>query len=170
MSEYTKGPWKAVLGEVHEVRDSDGGRICILTQLCGPHGLGGRRDAKESPANAHLIAASTFMHEVLSGIAKADQSQWDETQRSAEAFRDWAKSIAAHAIAKAEPLAQPNRPEIQGGDYRPHYPARTATPYMDALEIRVAALEAENAALRVRASTPANPSGSLVADSPPMPR
>ena len=61
----TPRPWRAELGEVHEVRDSEGGRICLLTQLRGKHGLGGRRADHESPANAYLIAAAPEMYEAL---------------------------------------------------------------------------------------------------------
>lgn len=58
-------PWIAQLGEVHEVRDGEGGRVCILTQLRGAHGLGGRRPGGESAANAHLMAAAPELLEAL---------------------------------------------------------------------------------------------------------
>ena len=65
MSEYTKGPWKAELGEVYEVRDAEDGRICIITNLRGRHGLGGRRADGESASNARLIAAAPELLEAL---------------------------------------------------------------------------------------------------------
>ena len=61
----TPRPWRAELGEVHEVRDSEGGRICILTQLRGKNGLCGRRSDHESTTNAHLIAAAPEIYAAL---------------------------------------------------------------------------------------------------------
>jgi hypothetical protein len=65
MMAYTPGTWFAALGEVYEVRDSEGGRICILTHFRGPHGLGGRRADGESADNAKLIAAAPELLDAL---------------------------------------------------------------------------------------------------------
>ena len=62
---YTPGTWVANLNEIHEVRDAEGGRICILTQLRGKFGLLGRRFDGESEANARLIAAAPDLLEAL---------------------------------------------------------------------------------------------------------
>ena len=75
MAEFTPGPWIAELGEIHEVRDTEGGRICILTQLRGRYGLGGRRADSESPANANLIAAAPEMYEALQMALAAEQTR-----------------------------------------------------------------------------------------------
>lgn len=53
-----KGQWHVDLGELHEVRSEDGSRICIITQLRGRHGIGGRIEGQESVARANLIAAA----------------------------------------------------------------------------------------------------------------
>lgn len=66
MSKHMLGPWKASLGEVYEVRDAEDGRICIITNLRGRHGLGGRRAAGESAFHARLIAAAPEMYEAIS--------------------------------------------------------------------------------------------------------
>lgn len=38
-------------------------------------------------------------------------------------------------------VIRPDRPRRQGGDYRPHYPARNADAYMDALEAEIASMK-----------------------------
>lgn len=57
MSKHTPGPWNTEFGETYTVRDVDGGRIAICTNLKGRHGLGGRRDGDEVAANASRIVA-----------------------------------------------------------------------------------------------------------------
>lgn len=47
------------------MRDSEGGRIAIATNLRGRHGMGGRRDGSEVAANVRLIAAAPDMLEAL---------------------------------------------------------------------------------------------------------
>lgn len=84
MSEHTKGPWTAELGEIHEVRDVEGGRVCILTQLRGRHGLGGRRPDTESSANACLIAAAPEMAEMLLKISRSLWRDFDSSDGSTD--------------------------------------------------------------------------------------
>lgn len=98
-AKYTKGPWIAELGEVHEVRDAEGGRICILTQLRGRHGLGGRRPEHESPANARLIAAAPELLEALQGWL-ADYEGGKVEMGGENSLRSYAKIFRA-AISKA---------------------------------------------------------------------
>lgn len=65
MSKYTPGPWKAHFEEAYFVTGPDLGRVAIMMNLKGAHGLGGRRSGDESAANAHLIAAAPEMLEAL---------------------------------------------------------------------------------------------------------
>ena len=94
---FTQRPWHTELGEIHEVRDAEGGRICILTQLRGRHGLGGRRADEESLANARLIAAAPELYEAL----KACRLQMLQSNNDSE-YAQEANELASAAIAKAE--------------------------------------------------------------------
>ena len=104
----TPRPWRAELGEVHEVRDSEGGRICLLTQLRGKHGLGGRRADHESPANAYLIAAAPDLYEALTRSIVALEALYPSGERIELEHEDEQRAVAAlldysrAAIAKTE--------------------------------------------------------------------
>lgn len=58
MSEHTPGPWKAHFEEAYYVTGPDLGRVAMMMNLKGAHGLGGRRSGDESAANCRLIAAA----------------------------------------------------------------------------------------------------------------
>ena len=58
MSKHTPGPWKAHFEEAYYVTGPDRGRVAMMLNLKGAHGLGGRRTGEESAANARLIAAA----------------------------------------------------------------------------------------------------------------
>lgn len=57
-AKHTPGPWKAHFEEAYFVTGPDLGRVAMMMNLKGAHGLGGRRTGEESAANARLIAAS----------------------------------------------------------------------------------------------------------------
>ena len=65
MSKHTPGPWKAHFEEAYFVTGPDRGRVAMMMNLKGPHGLGGRRSGEESAANARLIAAAPDLLEAL---------------------------------------------------------------------------------------------------------
>jgi hypothetical protein len=58
MSAHTPGPWKAHFEEAYFVTGPDLGRVAMMMNLKGAHGLGGRRSGHESAANTRLIAAA----------------------------------------------------------------------------------------------------------------
>lgn len=58
MSAHTPGPWKAHFEEAYFVTGPDLGRVAMMMNLKGAHGLGGRRSGAESAANCRLIAAA----------------------------------------------------------------------------------------------------------------
>jgi len=70
MSAHTPGPWKARFEESYYVIAPDLGRVAMMMNLKGAHGLGGRRTGKESAANAHLIAAAPMMFDELVKVEK----------------------------------------------------------------------------------------------------
>jgi len=65
MSKHTQGPWTAHFDEDYFVRGSDGGRVAMMQNLKGLHGLGGRRTGEESAANCRLIAAAPDLLDAL---------------------------------------------------------------------------------------------------------
>jgi hypothetical protein len=68
MNKHTPGPWKAHFEEAYYVTGPDRGRVAMMLNLKGAHGLGGRRTGEESAANARLIAAAP---ELLGALQKA---------------------------------------------------------------------------------------------------
>lgn len=57
-TKHTSGPWRYEAPDEVSIKDADGGRVAILTNLRGALGMGGRRDPNEVIANARLIAAA----------------------------------------------------------------------------------------------------------------
>jgi hypothetical protein len=70
MSEHTPGPWKAHFEEAYFVTGPDLGRVAMMMNLKGAHGMGGRRSGDESAANAKLIAAAPELLEALQTLCK----------------------------------------------------------------------------------------------------
>ena len=71
MSKHTPGPWAAHFEEAYFVTGPDLGRVAMMMNLKGAHGLGGRRTGDESAANARLIAAAPDLLEALQGLTQA---------------------------------------------------------------------------------------------------
>ncbi len=86
---HTPGPWKAHFEEAYFVTGPDLGRVAMMMNLKGKHGLAGRRSGEESAANCRLIAAAPDLLEALRSMLEDDDH--DEAKRKARA-----------AIAKAE--------------------------------------------------------------------
>ena len=91
MSKHTPGPWKAHFEEAYFVTGPDLGRVAMMMNLRGAHGLGGRRSGDESAANCRLIAAAPDLLEALRDMVS------DHKDLSAATLR-----FARAAIAKAE--------------------------------------------------------------------
>lgn len=64
-AKHTPGPWKARFEEAYYVTGPDLGRVAMMMNLKGAHGLGGRRSGEESAANCRLIAAAPDMLDAL---------------------------------------------------------------------------------------------------------
>ena len=88
MNKHTPGPWKAHFEEAYYVTGPDRGRVAMMLNLKGAHGLGGRRTGEESAANARLIAAAPELLEalqaldVLFGHLASDGTQYDWIDRA----------------------------------------------------------------------------------------
>lgn len=80
-TQHTPGPWKAHFEEAYFVTGPDLGRVAMMMNLKGAHGLGGRRSGNESAANARLIAAAPELLEALkmavSALERSDYIQMD---------------------------------------------------------------------------------------------
>lgn len=70
MADRTPGPWKAHFEEAYFVTGPDLGRVAMMMNLKGAHGLGGRRSGGESAANCRLIAAAPDLLEALEVILR----------------------------------------------------------------------------------------------------
>lgn len=57
-AKHTPGPWAAHFEEAYFVTGPDLGRVAMMMNLKGAHGMGGRRSGAESAANCRLIAAA----------------------------------------------------------------------------------------------------------------
>ena len=64
-AKWTPGPWKAHFAEAYVVTGPDRGRVAMMMNLKGPHGMGGRRSGDEAAANARLIAAAPDLYKAL---------------------------------------------------------------------------------------------------------
>ncbi len=77
MSKHTPGPWKAHFEEAYFVTGPDLGRVAMMMNLKGAHGLGGRRSGDESAANARLIAAAPELLNALRDLVDAMTGRLD---------------------------------------------------------------------------------------------
>lgn len=104
MSAHTPGPWKAHFEEAYFVTGPDFGRVAMMMNLKGAHGLGGRRTGDESAANCRLIAAAPELLEaLLNALPYVEDVLADKDQLACfkpGVVQDHAKGIRA-AIAKA---------------------------------------------------------------------
>jgi hypothetical protein len=69
-TQHTPGPWKAHFEEAYFVTGPDLGRVAMMMNLKGAHGMGGRRSGDESAANARLIAAAPDLLDALQHIQR----------------------------------------------------------------------------------------------------
>lgn len=86
---HTPGPWKAHFEEAYFVTGPDLGRVAMMMNLKGAHGLGGRRSGDESAANCRLIAAAPDLLEALRNFVEGCSTAVD------------AGAVGRAAIAKA---------------------------------------------------------------------
>ncbi len=93
----TPGPWKAHFEEANFVIGPDLGRVAMMMNLKGAHGLGGRRSGAESAANCRLIAAAPD----LLGALQVCASQSIGADWTAEQALAFIRQHARDAIAKA---------------------------------------------------------------------
>lgn len=91
MNKHTPGPWEAHFEEAYYVTGPDRGRVAMMLNLKGAHGLGGRRTGEESAANARLIAAAPELLAALECLCSFDKPLIQE---------DWDNARAAIAKAK----------------------------------------------------------------------
>lgn len=96
MSAHTPGPWAAHFEEAYFVTGPDLGRVAMMMNLKGAHGLAGRRSGAESAANCRLIAAAP---DLLSALR--DLEAMAERYRQPGAPIPDAQKKARAAIAKA---------------------------------------------------------------------
>ena len=75
-NKHTTGPWRAHFEEAYFVTSPDLGRVAMMMNLKGAHGLGGRRSGDESAANCRLISAAPDMLEALQRIRR-----WFEAEK-----------------------------------------------------------------------------------------
>lgn len=97
MSAHTPGPWKAHFGEAYYVTGPDLGRVAMMMNLKGPHGLGGRRSGQESAANCRLIAAAPQLLAALEMAVR--QNEHDMLMTGEELRQCWAAIKAAKGEA-----------------------------------------------------------------------
>ncbi len=100
MTKHTQGPWKAHFEESYFVTGPDLGRVAMMTNLKGAHGLGGRRSGDESAANARLIAAAPDLLEALK-IGYAETMEYIQRNHLSGSENNHWLVMARAAIAKA---------------------------------------------------------------------
>ena len=96
MNTHTPGPWKAHFQEAYFVTGPDLGRVAMMMNLKGAHGLGGRRSGDESAANCRLIASAPDM---LSALRRAAMALAVAAESSPAMLGDY--NAVSAAIAKA---------------------------------------------------------------------
>lgn len=110
----TPGPWKAHFEEAYFVTGPDLGRVAMMMNLKGAHGLGGRRSGAEAAANCRLIAAAPDMLEalrkavaLLAGVCvHSPELEPYETYEAVSAAIAKATGCAAERRAKRAPAAR----------------------------------------------------------------
>ncbi len=99
--QHTPGSWKAHFEEAYFVTGPDLGRVAMMMNLKGAHGLGGRRSGAESAANCRLIAAAPDLLAALQALRLArEQDKYPSWERGVPEFNK-AEAMADDAIAKA---------------------------------------------------------------------
>lgn len=98
---HTPGPWEAHFEEAYFVTGPDLGRVAMMMNLKGAHGMGGRRSGDESAANCRLISAAPDMAEALRDLLEDYRFAASEWDRDARAQADLLIEKARAALAKA---------------------------------------------------------------------
>jgi hypothetical protein len=101
-TQHTPGPWKAHFEEAYFVTGPDLGRVAMMMNIKGAHGMGGRRSGDESAANARLIAAAPDLLEALQDLFEADMEHVLMGDGKDDQIEAIAKARAAIAKATGE--------------------------------------------------------------------
>jgi len=106
----TPGPWEAQLDETYNVLGPDGGRVAMMMNLKGAHGMAGRRTGEESAANCRMIAAANPAT-ILALLECVDAlREWHEVHPNKDKKPGWvdremnAQARCAKALQKLEAL------------------------------------------------------------------
>lgn len=102
MSNATPGPWKAHFEEAYFVTGPDLGRVAMMMNLKGAHGLGGRRSGAESAANCRLIAAAPALLSALETLHERLMKCSRDPISAAEAYDSFYQNDVLSAIAAAK--------------------------------------------------------------------
>lgn len=99
MSKHTPGPWSSHFEEAYYVTGPDLGRVAMMMNLKGAHGLGGRRSGDEAAANCRLIAAAPDLLEALREAMDAVKTFhgpdcWDIYEQHSPEMKRWRAAIA----------------------------------------------------------------------------
>jgi hypothetical protein len=101
MSKHTPGPWAAHFEEAYYVTGPDLGRVAMMMNLKGAHGMGGRRSGDESAANCRLIAAAPdLLQALLNLVGTMCAADGSDIEADLDAI-DAKVAAAREAIAKA---------------------------------------------------------------------
>lgn len=101
MSAHTPGPWAPHFEDAYYVTGPDLGRVAMMMNLKGAHGLGGRRSGNEAAANARLIAAAPDLLEALQALVDDMSERFDLTSTSTNPGIKSTIADGRAAIAKA---------------------------------------------------------------------
>lgn len=106
-AKHTPGPWAAHFEEAYFVTGPDLGRVAMMMNLKGAHGLGGRRSGDESAANCRLIAAAPeLLAALVAAVALADKNlpRFDGRTPECQAVHDQCTAAIAKATGSARTL------------------------------------------------------------------
>ena len=139
---YTPGPWVAHFEEAYYATGPDLGRVAMMMNLKGAHGMGGRRSGAEAAANCRLVAAAPDLlaaalnaldilrtdrqafvdcsrlrdsrteEAIAHGLVLVDEETWVEAS-DAEAIRDYDRALAM-LDAAVEKAGVVCRPNVGG--------------------------------------------------------